>query len=73
MSSVPFPGHGGEQPRCPVCHDAGYLPSVIPSQPYLYELCPCCHQDHRWTVADDGDSDPVDLASLSTYYGTPRN
>jgi hypothetical protein len=55
-----------------VCHDAGYLPSVTPSRPYDYELCPCCHQDHRWTVADHGD-DLVDLASLSAYYGTPRN
>jgi hypothetical protein len=53
MRSVPFPGRG-EQPLCPTCHDAGWLPSPFPAHPHDWVRCPCCHQDWRWTIADAG-------------------
>ena len=59
MSSLPFPGHGA-QFLCPVCHDAGYLPSSNPARPLDWILCPCCHQDVRWGLADDAGDDGAD-------------
>jgi hypothetical protein len=53
MSSLAFPDRG-EQPACPCCHDAGYLPDPFAARPGDF-IPPCCHQDVRWTIAYDGD------------------
>jgi hypothetical protein len=72
LKSLRYPWSVEEPPRCPCCGDAGWLPSPFPACPFDYVLCPSCHQDHRWTVADDDGPDAdalVDLAALATRPG----
>jgi hypothetical protein len=49
MAIEPQPGRG-EQPRCPTCQDAGWLPNPFPAHPGDFVVCPYCHQDYRWTT-----------------------
>src|SRR6516164_8054406 len=51
MAIEPQPGRG-EQPRCPTCQDAGWLPNPFPAFPGDFIVCPYCHQDCRWTTTE---------------------
>jgi hypothetical protein len=66
VSSVPSPDHGA-QFVCACCHDAGYLPSVTPGQPYQFEPCSSCHQDCFWTTVGDDGRELIGLAALARF------
>jgi hypothetical protein len=65
MSSLPFRGLP-EEPTCPTCQSAGWLPNPFSDTPGDFLPCPSCHCDWRWTVADEP---PV----LRPYYDPAQN
>jgi hypothetical protein len=71
MKSVRFSGPGG-QPRCPTCHDAGYLPNPFSDTAGDYLPCPSCHQEPRWTTADDA-ADAALVVVVVRFYDPARN
>jgi hypothetical protein len=66
MSSLPSrPGHG-EQPRCTLCSDIGWLPAGPGRAPYDFTPCPACSQSLLTWVPDDAD-EPIVIVVFRVY------